>query len=1204
MGFTYTQEQMNVITLRNRNILVSAAAGSGKTTVLVERIISRICDEKDPVDIDRLLVLTFTDAAAGEMRERIQVAIDEQLKINPTNEHMQRQATLIHNAQISTIHSFCLFLLRNHFNDIGLDPGFRVADQGELKLLTEDVLGNLLEELLDSDKVSGFMQMTDRFSNGRDLEGLKKTVLDIYKYSLSYPFPEDWLLERKQDYAVKSVEQLEQSLWGRMLLTMIENNLKECLALTENCLKLCEESGGPYMYQTALESDKELILCAMKCNNLQEYKNFFNSMKFVTLSSKKDSSVILEQRDAVKNIRDIFKNILKKIRDNFFDYSEIRLFEQMKENSCIINSLVDTVLLFMERLQGEKQEKKLIDFSDMEHFALKILLKKENDSYVPTQAAKDYRNYFEEIMIDEYQDSNLVQEWLLKSVSGEDDGHFNRFMVGDVKQSIYKFRLACPRLFMEKFDSYDKIEGIRQRIDLSKNYRSRKEVIDSVNDVFSKLMAKDLGGVNYDNESALYLGADYSDNGSNHKTELLLTLKDCESRKSNQEQEAETLAHRIKELVGNFDVFDKEIKEYRKARYSDIVILLRTKSGWNDVFKQILEKEGIPSYITTKTGYFSTNEISIIMNFLRVLDNPRQDIPLFGTLISSFGGFTEDDIAMLRLLSKKNLIDNVRLCAARECDNYSEERNLIFPVEKCRGFLKFMERYRDMVSYEPIHAILRAFLTETGYLYEVSASPAGEQKRANVLMLLKKAEDYERTSYKGLFHFIHYMEQLQKYEVDFGEAVTLDDKSDVVRIMSIHKSKGLEFPICIVAGLSKEFNQKDTQNTVIFDTEYGIGMDYVNFEKRVKIKDLRKKILAEKMKQDNLAEEIRVLYVAMTRAKEKLILSGLVSDFEKLDAKLDSHQLIMEGKTDKTIPLSMRLKSSSYLEWILDALVCENKNIDIRHIMPEDKTAGQIEEVFSSEGKKERLLTNLNTRGVSDTQKIVSFSYAHTYLKELYTKTTVSELKMVAIHSTVLSDNREEQAVSLFPENEKQEMIPRFAGINKKVSGTARGSAYHRIMELHDFTKTVGAADLNNQIKQQILEGRITREESDMVELRKIEYFLSTELAKRMGQAQQKNALYLEQPFVLGVSANRLSKDFPASETVLIQGIIDVYFIEDNEIVLMDYKTDTVKEAGELVNRYRTQLLYYTEALERITGLKVKEKLIYSFALQQVIIVQ
>lgn len=1228
MAFTYTDDQLKVIELRNRNILVSAAAGSGKTTVLVERIIRMISDEENPVDIDHLLVLTFTNAAASEMRERISDAIDEQLKIHPENEHLQRQATLIHNALITTIHSFCLFLLKNNFNEIGLEPGFRIADEGELKLLKEEILDELLEELFDNKEIEGFEEFADRFITGNNTGGLKEIILDVYRYSMSYPFAQDWLNERRNDYNIQSEEEFLNSSWGNMFLKMIKDTMKECMELTGKNLSLCQETDGPYLYEPALISDMELLEKAKKCNSLSDFYYFYQDLSFTKLASKKDDSISTQKRESSKQLRDAVKSTLQDIKKKYFSINPDDLLTQMKENHKIIDTLVSTVLLFMDRFGMKKREKKIIDFTDMEHLSLQILLKKQDGEYVPTQTAIDYSSYFKEIMIDEYQDSNMVQEWILQSIAGEKDGRFNRFMVGDVKQSIYKFRLACPEIFMEKYDTYKKEDGCKQRIDLSKNYRSRKEVIGSVNYLFEKIMSKELGNISYDETSALHEAADYPDSLCDNTTELMLIEKE-DSKLSKQEQEALAIAYRIKNLVGKFNVKDKKTGDLRKTAYRDIVILLRTNSGWDEEFKRILEQEGIPTYIASKTGYFSTNEIRTVMNFLRVLDNPKQDIALFGTMISCFGGFSEDEVAMIRTLGKKSLFSCLKKCADEQIteEEKGKFKGILYPIQKSRSFLELIGKYRKKVPYEPIHKLLRELFIETDYLYEVAAMPYGEQRRANVSMLLEKAESYEKSSYRGLFHFIRYMEQIQKYDVDYGEAATLNENADVVRIMSIHKSKGLEFPICFVSGLSKKFNMSDAREQVILDSNYGIALDYVNVEKRVKYSDLRKKIIAEKMRQDNLAEEIRVLYVALTRPKEKLIMTGIVDDFQKLVVNLKSHQCFT--------PSFLYLRESSYLELILDALMNEKGLTDalseygydanesrkqsgaplfqVNCLKPVNVMGGKIKEKVSQYARKEELIKKLesNCDKNSYLEKLkdqITFLYPHGNLQKLYTKTTVSELKMAAMKAEFSNDNREEAADTLFKESNAEVVIPRFAGNEVKVSGTARGSAYHRVMELLDFEQFDSKQDkqsyqiiLKKQLDDFEAKGRMTKDEINIVDTKKIGEFLETELADRMRNAQEENNLHREQPFVLGVSAKKLSSDFPMEETVLIQGIIDVYFLEGNDIILLDYKTDTVKEAKELIERYQTQLIYYTEALERITGLKVKEKLIYSFALKQVI---
>ena len=1219
MGIVFSKEQSDVINLRNRNILVSAAAGSGKTTVLVERIIRMISDEEHPVDIDHLLIVTFTKAAAASMREKISEAIAKKLE-EGYSDHLQRQATLLHHAQITTIDSFCLFVLQNNFNDIGLDPGFRVADEGEMRLLKEDVMERLLEERLlastpdgeiSQEKAERFSHLLDRFVTGNRISTLSDILFAFYNKALSYPFVEEWLLERRDDYALNSKEEMCQSVWMQKLLELAKRDIGICHEIAAGNVEACTEAGGPINYLPMMESDLAQAERLLGCTSFVELHEQMQNLSFMTLSRKKDVDADPDVKELVKNQRDTMKGILKDLKEDFFAYSIEEMLIGFAENDRIVKELCDTVLDFHTRLMAAKKEKKIIDFSDMEHFALQILLEKKDGHYVPTKTALEYRNYFHEIMIDEYQDSNLVQEWLLRTISGEEEGNYNRFMVGDVKQSIYQFRLARPQIFMEKYDTYDKEvrdDVVLQRIDLAKNYRSRSEVVAGVNSLFYRIMGRDLGNVSYDKDSALYLGAEYPKKAEGEDVMELCLIEKDEENKDKKEQEARLVANRIQRLVGTYEVSDGA-GGLRKAGYGDIVILLRNVKGWDEAFSNVFEEMGIPLHVAKSTGYFSTTEIRILLNFLKTLDNPKQDIPLFGTMTSWFGKFTEEEMALVQSQKKGSLYAAVVAMSEKSGDEDTEqageEAAVIWRLAaKCRNFLKWFSDYRKRIAYEPIHKILRSLLNETGYLYETASLPGGTQRLANVQMLLTKAETFEKSSYSGLFHFIRYIEKIQKYDVEFGEAGTQDEAADVVRIMTIHKSKGLEFPICIVAGCAGQFNMRDTESALVCESDYGVGLDYVDLDKRVKYKDIRKRFLAKYMQEDSLGEELRVLYVAMTRAKEKLIMTGFCKEFEKLQPG-DSY-------SNTLLPLQKRVNAKCYLDWILSA---NSPLMKVGLYTSQDLTEASIEIRVKEQWKKETLvamLEDMTKDGVAlhkmehalDAQ--LAFLYPHENLKNLYTKTSVSELKMAAMHKAYEKQSQEETPLTLFQTEEIIPYIPNFAKDTMEVSGAARGSAYHRLLELLDYVdwRAEGAeregdhtAYVQNSMNKFVEAGRITQEEINLIDKRKLNVFLNSSVAGRMAEAEAQGNLYKEQPFVLGIEASRLSEEFPDEEKVLIQGIIDVYFIEDGKIVLLDYKTDVVKTGEELKKRYQTQIDYYTEALEKITGLRVKEKILYSFAL-------
>ena len=1264
MGMKFTEDQQRVIDLRNCNILVSAAAGSGKTAVLVERIVELVsgsgCDSARAVDIDRLLIVTFTNAAAAQMRERITKALSDRAEAEPENEHLKKQLMLIHNAKITTIHSFCLYLIKNHFNDIGLDPDFRTADEGEIRLLKQEVLSELLEEQFALGRQE-FTDCVEYFAyDGRE-KRLEELIERLYTFSGSYPFPEKWLRQHRMDYHVETFEELVKTEWFAGMMQEISALLQECKEQEKAALKVCEEPDGPYFYAVALEQDQELIAgleqelsrvvqtasepeqsVASAEMDSSVAKDAFEALaarvqgiSYARMASKKDDSVSVEKRELVKAMRERVKSLLGTLSEKYFASGPKQWLAECRQADAALCELVDLALLFGERLTEKKREKNLLDFEDMEHLALQILLREEeNGQMVPSDTALEYREQFVEILIDEYQDSNLVQEFLLQSISGEDDGRFNRFMVGDVKQSIYKFRLARPELFLEKFATYQKEDGNCVRVDLKQNFRSRHEVTDCVNDLFLQLMHRELGGVEYDADAALYPAAQFPEADgeaadarekdvalggeekqgsaapggaaceasiarSPYEPELCIAAISGEKGEDPKELEAKMIAGKIREIVGKLPVRDSESGQLRPARYQDIVILLRTTSGWDETFKKILEENAIPVFVTSKTGYFAATEVQTVLNFLRVLNNPLQEIPLFGVLKSVLFGFGDAQLATLRALDetgKRCLYDCVKLAAG---EGESGEGSVGYGSgsngadaslrEKCCSFLSFLNRYREYAVYLPIHKLMEQFLEETGYLYTVSALPGGVQRRINVEMLLTRAESFEKTSYSGLFHFIRYMEQLEKYDIDYGETGASDENADVVRIMSIHKSKGLEFPVCFVSGLSKRFNRQDSAAPVLMDMDLGLAIDWVDPTARIRHTTLKKNVLARKLNVDSMGEELRVLYVALTRAEEKLILTGTCKE----------DKLPREDATQGAYGYSaLRLQeASSYYDLVLPAWQSVGRRLQI--CTQEELLQAELVRASLGYNSRQKLFEEAGKEPEAAELALcerLQKPYAHENLAGLFVKTTVSELKKEGMQEEAA------EGLELFPEEEVVPYLPQFVREQEEtVSGTTRGSAYHRLLEIFPFERqeTWTAEKIRTVIEEYKADRRLSEEYAAAINVYKIRAFLQTPLAARMAKAARSNRLHREQPFVLGLSANRLNTDFPEDETVLIQGIIDVYLEEEDGIVLADYKTDLVKDPKELILRYRVQLDYYEEALVRLTGKCVKEKLIYSFGLEQ-----
>ncbi|MCM1026999.1 MAG: helicase-exonuclease AddAB subunit AddA [Roseburia sp.] len=1211
MAVIFTPEQQRVIDLQGSSILVSAAAGSGKTAVLAERIVKKVCDGLNPVDIDRLLIVTFTNAAAAEMRERIAAGIAARLARNPESEHIQRQATLLHNAQITTIDSFCLFLLKNHFNEIGLDPAFRIADEGEIRLMREETLGELIEDAYASGEES-FRRCVEYFCPGGRESVLEQHILELSRYADSFPWPSEWLEERKRDYDLEDEQALETSACGRYLTGHLQAMARGWVRRMKRIQGICQEPDGPYMYGETVDNELEQLERLERCGSLAEYAAYLPAISFGRLSSRKDESVSPGKRELAGNLRAELKKSVKGAAEGLFTTPLSLAVEQGLECREPVATLIDLVSEFQRRMAEKKREKKVIDFSDMEHFALEILLAREEGEARPGRVALEYRQYFEEVLIDEYQDSNLVQEYLLSAISGEEEGRFNRFMVGDVKQSIYKFRLARPELFLEKYNTYAQEGGSRVRIDLSRNFRSRGQVIEAVNQVFSRLMSRETGGIEYDDRAALYPGAVYPENEGNESELLLIEKPSREAGLTEKQAEAAAIAKRIRELRESFSVTDRESGELRPLRYSDIVILLRTNSGWDDVFQEVLEKEGIPVYITSRTGYFGASEVQELLQLLRVLDNPRQDIPLFGVMKSIFGGFTDEEIALIRSGGRDcTLYEAAVKFAAEARSEEGEEKSELhrkdheagagegrLPADslaplrrKTARFLDQIARYRRCTVYLPVRELLTKLVTDFDYLNYVTALPAGGKRRANVEMLFTRASDFEKTSYFGLFHFVRYMEQLEKYDVDYGEAELLDENADVVRIMSIHKSKGLEFPVTFVSGLSKRFNFQDANRSLILDVDLGLATDYVNPERRLRNKTLRRNILTRKLREDSLSEELRVLYVAMTRAREKLILTAALEQAEeKWEAAREN------GGEALDYPDFMG--SSSYMDFLLP--VIGGTSFRVRVLGEEELSAADWREQLALHDRRQLLEQAAGMEGspaLEQLRRRLHREYAYEDLAGLYTKTTVSELKIAAMA------DRDEAAFHAFEEKEVQPYIPAFRREEEKVSGTVRGNAYHRVMELMDFPFLLEGAEeglperLGRFLTRETAEKRLKQEYADAVNQGKLLQFLRSDLARRMLRAAEAGKLYREQPFVMGISASRLGEQFPAEENVLIQGIIDVFFEEEDGLVLLDYKTDAVSSMQELWNRYETQLDYYSEALTKLMGRPVKEKILYSFRL-------
>lgn len=1203
MGMTWTKEQQQVIDLRNRNILVSAAAGSGKTAVLVERIKELVLDKKHPVDIDHLLVVTFTNAAAAQMKERVAKALEKALQENPSDVRLQQQAALVQNAQITTIDSFCLYVLRNHFHEIGLEPNFRIGDEGELKLLREDVMTGLFEQCYE-EKHPGFLHLISCYGTSRSDAPVRDMIFKLYSYAQSYPWPKQWLREALSCYEIKTEQELEHASFIEMTVEYGKQMVRGYLEQAEHYLELCQDADGPYMYEDACEQDAELMEELLSCDTYQAFYEELGKCKFATLGRAKDYIGSPEKQEQVKAERKKLKDGIGKLKSDCFALTFQEILEQLALVQPSAEALAEVTERFIDAFAERKQDKNLVDFSDLEHFALEILVEEETGK--PTETAKEFQNAYEEIMIDEYQDSNYVQETILRAISREVVGQNNLFMVGDVKQSIYRFRLARPELFMEKFDTYETTDAPCQRIDLHKNFRSRDTVLTFTNDIFYQIMKRNLGGVDYTGEAALYCGADYpaGEKADAFDSEILLTTtqeleEGTKQQISKQELEAKLIADRIRKMVGKEEVVDEETGEFRKVRYGDIVILLRSLSEWADLFAEVLNANGIPAHTVSRTGYFSTLEIRTVLNYLRILDNPRQDIPLAAVLKSPMAGLSDEQLARLRLLAEdKPYHQCVKMFLEAEEELTEKESTADEDMRaKLKRFSETYKKLRRQTMDIPMHELLQKVLKETGYARYASALPAGRQRLANLHMLSEKAIAYEKTSYRGLYHFIRYIDELQKYDVDFGEAELVGENEDAVNIMSIHKSKGLEFPVCFVSGMGKSFNKQDSRSKMILHPNLGVGLDIIEEDRRIKVPAFFKKVIARQTELESLGEELRVLYVAFTRAKEKLIITGCIKDEEMLQQIRE----IYCGSNRKALNFKERAEAKTFLEWILPAAAASGSWDKVSYVTPwsmlEDEAAHQITEHVSLRQRVQQ------AEEVSDTlyEKIkeqLSYQYPHPDAIHLVTKYSVSELKHRAMRE--LAAKEEEDVTPKFLEEVSTPYVPAFMEGKAEVNqGALRGTAMHRLMECYDFTKMPDCSDefaenIKKQLTGLVQMGKVSEDMQKLIRIPSVELFLKSQLAPRMKAAAMRDDLFREKPFVMG---NHEMEE----EMVLIQGIIDVFWVEEDGIVLLDYKTDRVDSATRLRDMYKEQLDLYAEALERIFRLPVKEKYLYSFRLNQAI---
>ncbi|MBR1539768.1 MAG: helicase-exonuclease AddAB subunit AddA [Clostridia bacterium] len=1201
----FTSEQKDAIYKKGSNILVAAAAGSGKTAVLVERIIQKIL--KDGIDIDKLLVVTFTNAAASEMRERVLDAIYKKLDEEPDNMNLQRQVNLIARANICTIHSFCLDVIKNNFFKIDVSPNFRIGADEEITLMKQEVLENLFEQKYDEED-KDFLKLVEAYSEYRGDENLQDLVMRIYSFASSAAFPKDWIYEKVEMFNPKTYQEndFSKTIWGKILT----KELREATTAAKDNVKSALEAALKYeelsLYTAVLEETLENLRTFYEKLNTSwdEAFQYYYQVKMFP-DWPRNSKITLEAKELAKELRDTGRDKLADKVKKYLTYDSSSAFRDIFEMYEILKALGNLVIDFENAFQKEKKEKNLIDFNDIEHYALNILIEKdESGNYIPTDVAQSYQNKFEEIAIDEYQDSNNVQEQILTSISRGN----NIFTVGDVKQSIYRFRRACPELFLSKYHGYS-LDGNEKglKIQLFKNFRSRKNILDITNSIFESIMTEELGEIDYTEEEFLNLGASYEDNENTvTKSEICVidnNLDESEEVDDNsdeideenpntnkaleemrdlkkEELEAKLVAKKIKELMSPGVLINDKKEGMRPLKWKDIVILLRATKFAN-IYEKELIKNGIPVFTDGSDEYLDTIEIQTMMNLLKVLDNSLDDIAVVTVLRSTIFGFTDNEIIEMRLVNRDVYFWNSLLQAKEELENESLK-------EKLNNFLDKIAEWKEEKDYLPISELIWKIYVETGFYNYVSLMQNGSVRQANLKMLFERAKEYEKTSFKGLFNFIRFIEKLKSGNSDLSSAKIIGENEDVVRIMSIHKSKGLEFPIVFLSNTSKKMNTQDMQGDILLHKDLGFGPKYLNLDMKLEYPTYAKEAMKIKLKDEAISEEMRILYVALTRAREKLIITAIRKNEEKeIENKKKDLQIYID---EKKISKNLLKKKNSYLDWI--EYVILNQEIQGRKYENLDFSIIEAKELLK-ENEDQEEKQKIDFSEYDDFEKLeekLNWKYEDDFLTNLPIKTTVTTLKQL-----------ENEGVDFFALSNRdtglKEIVPEFLQ-EEKVTSARIGTLTHLVLQKIDFTKIQSEEDIKKFIQELVAKSFMKEEESKRISSKRIYQFLTSDFALRIKQARK---VYKERPFCIKVESSEVFKEEEAKGEMLVQGIIDMYYEKvDGNLVLVDYKTDYVEnEETELVDKYKVQLELYKKALEEGTGKKVDEVYIYSLYLNK-----
>ncbi|MGI6561152.1 MAG: helicase-exonuclease AddAB subunit AddA [Clostridia bacterium] len=1226
MATKWTHEQIKAIETRGANILVSAAAGAGKTAVLVERILRKITDQKNPTDINRLLTVTFTNAAASEMKERVKNRLYEMLEKDPENEGLQRQFALMEKANIMTIHSFCNKVIHENFHFLNPDSDFRLADASESSMIFYETLDRLFEDLYTEDILPGFTLLVDTFGYGKDDRRLKALVETLYEFTRSCPDTVKTLEKAVEEYRVNESFEFSRTFWGKILIGHIKDNLEYVLMEMEGLIETLESIPTFLQDAETLKSDAQQIsgiieqlagaLKGIGC--WDDLLHLSSEISFKTLKRIK-GEYDEEIREQVKRVRQNAKDTIALLTEKYLSWSNEQIREVMNKQYPVLKTLCRTVRLLEEAFSEEKKKRRLLDFSDLEHMALKVLYEETPEGMKPSPIAREYSETFEEILIDEYQDSNYVQEAILTAVSKNSS---NIFMVGDVKQSIYRFRQSVPLLFLEKFATYSEDTKTKKPgilIKLYKNFRSENCIIDAVNRIFERIMTGGMFEIDYTEEEKLIPKSDRTEPvKDDEKTEIIVVdtsrldeiYKD-EEKPQNCIPEAHVISKIIKEMTGSgYEIFDAKKNEYRKVEYKDFAVLTRVKTNWAEPFTAELNKCGIPAYCDVGGGYYDTVEVNTALALLRIIDNPLQDIYLTAVLLSPIGDFTEEEVAKIRLTDRENTVYSA-LKSYGEKSHEEIPKNLYDPLlaKKTRSFLERLKKWRELAGEIPVDELLWHLYVETGYLDYVTALPEGLQRNGNLKLLYEKAKGVKKLGWSGVYQFLRYIDKAVLSEADSPGTVTLGENENVVRVMSIHKSKGLEFPVVFVAGCGKGFNLRTKSSLAVIHHKYGIGADYVDPVLRFTCTTLQKEALLIKHKEESLAEEMRILYVAATRAKNKLFFVGCSKD---IDGVIEKCRLL-ELLNIRRVPQSFLAHGKSFLEWILYG-VWKNP----RYQITEDRISYEFSDFImkiiepsvpdpeEEETAEETAWPEPDPSVMKNVKSLLDWEYPYQDYAKIPAKITVTELKRMGNEESSDEDTPLVREDPAFKE-------PSFLSEDNRYLDY--GNTVHYIYQHIDIEKFKNdrsrekiTETIDDLIRDMVSKKIIREDQASVINSRRLADFFFTRPGRRWLDAKEYRR---EMPFYLlldpaeyyAFKGEALCDSCEGMPPILMQGIIDLWYKDEEGITVVDYKTDRIFEnvTETFLERYGVQLSLYKKALERITGEKVNNVYIYAVSIMRLI---